>query len=285
MDLGRVGIWSIGLRSEDPARRREILEAAAELEELGYGAIWLGGSPDVSHAIPLIEATHRIVVATGILNIWDHDAAEVAARRGALAAAHPGRFLLGLGASHAASVGRYDKPYSTMVGYLDRLDAASPPVPKSERVLAALGQRMLQLSGDRAAGAHPYLVTPQHTRQARVRLGAGPLLAPEVKVILETDPEQARTAARRHLAPYLHLPNYTNNLLRLGFTAEDLSSGGSDQLIDAIFAWGDLQAVRKRLAEFHNTGADHVCVQVITDDRQALPRPQWRELAAALDFR
>jgi probable F420-dependent oxidoreductase len=281
MDLGRVGIWSIGLRSEDPQARGDITEAAAELEELGYGAIWLGGSPGIEHAVPLIEATSRLVVATGILSIWQYKAEDVAVQHNALARSDPGRFLLGLGVSHGPLVGDdYRRPYGAMIDYLDRLDAAD--VPRSERVIAALGPKMLAASRDRAAGAHPYLTTPEHTRKAREILGAGPLLAPEVKVVLDTDPDRARVTARDHLALYLRLPNYTGNLLRLGFVEDDLRDGGSDRLVDAVFAWGDLDAVRDRVAAHHQAGADHVALQVITADRTQLPRRQWRELAAVV---
>jgi len=283
MDLSRVGIWSIGLRNEDPNAAGEIREAAAELEGLGYGAIWLGGSPGVSHAVPLLEVTSRIVVATGILSIWDHDAAEVAARQAVLAIEHPGRFVLGLGASHAALAKAYDKPYSAMVDYLDRLDTAGSS--KSERVLAALGPRMLALSRDRAAGAHPYLVTPEHTATAREILGQGPLLAPEVKVVLDDDPVRARAAARRHLGMYLLLPNYTNSLLRLGFTGDDFRDGGSDRLVDATFACGGVEAARQRIAAHREAGADHVVVQVIAGEGAVLPRSQWRDLAAGLELK
>jgi probable F420-dependent oxidoreductase len=280
MDLGQIGIWNSGLRDEDPGAAGEIREAAAELEDLGYGAIWLGASPGVRHAAPLLDATSRIVVATGILNIWSYDPAEVAAEQAALAAEHPGRFLLGLGASHAALVKDYRRPYSAMVDFLDRLDAAgSQP---ADRVLAALGPRMLALSRDRAAGAHPYLITPEHTAKAREILGAAPLLAPEVKVVLDTDPERARAAARGHLAIYLGMPNYTGNLARLGFGEEDFAAGGSDRLIDATFAWGDMAAIRERVAAHQEAGAGHVVLQVVTGDNVSLPRAQWRELAAGL---
>jgi probable F420-dependent oxidoreductase len=283
MELGRVGVWNIGLRSEDPDARGEITDAAAELEELGYGAIWLGGSPGVEHAVPLIEATSRIVVATGILNIWAYDADTVARRHTDLTAKHPGRFLLGLGVSHSALVPNYRQPYAAMVDYLDALDAATPAVPKEERVLAALGPKMLKLSRDRALGAHPYLVTPEFTSHAREILGRGPLLAPEAKVVMETEPGRARALAREHLSIYLQMENYTRNLLRLGFTEDDLRDGGSDHLIDACFAWGDLDTIRKRIAAFHEAGADHVAVQVIAGgDRMNLPRREWRELAGAL---
>jgi probable F420-dependent oxidoreductase len=282
MDLGRVGVWSVGLRNDDPDAAGQIREAAAELEELGYGAIWLGSSPGIEHAVPLLEATSRIVVATGILNIWQHDAADVSARRSQVDADHPGRFLLGLGASHAALVEGYRRPYSAMVDYLDHLDATgSRP---ADRVLAALGPRMLALSRDRAAGAHPYLVTPEHTATARKILGPDPLLAPEVKVVLDADPGRARTAARGHLAIYLQLPNYTKNLLRFGFTEDDLRDGGSDRLIDATFAWGGTDAVRERAAAHRAAGADHIVLQVVTGEGVDLPREQWRELAAGLDL-
>ncbi|GAB2930107.1 LLM class F420-dependent oxidoreductase [Streptomyces heilongjiangensis] len=280
---GRYGIWSAGLRSEDPARRGELVEAAAELEELGFDTVWLGGSTTVRHAVPLIEATSRLTVATGIQSIWRYEAADTAAEYAALEAAHPGRFLLGLGVSHAQLTDRYRRPYAAMVAYLDALDAAG--VPAERRVLAALGPRMLRLSRDRAAGAHPYLVTPEHTAEARETLGAGPLLAPELKVVLEADPTRARATARAHLSFYLDLPNYTNTFLRLGFTDSDLSDGGSDRLIDAVYAWGDEDRVRARVDEFHAAGADQVALQVLDEGTtgDALPRESWRRLAALLD--
>ncbi|MEV4866530.1 LLM class F420-dependent oxidoreductase [Streptomyces ossamyceticus] len=281
-NTGRYGIWSIGLRSEDPARRGELAEVAAELEELGFGAVWLGGSTGVRHAVPLIEATTRLTVATGIQSIWQYEAGDTATEYAALEAAHPGRFLLGLGVSHAKLADRYRRPYAAMVAYLDALDAAG--VPAERRVLAALGPKMLRLSRDRAAGSHPYLVTPEHTAEAREALGNGPLLAPELKVILETDPTRARTTARAHLSFYLDLPNYTNTFLRLGFTESDLAAGGSDRLIDALYAWGDENRIRARVDEFHTAGADHVALQVIEDGAagDALPREGWRRVAALL---
>jgi probable F420-dependent oxidoreductase len=278
-----IGIWSRGLRDENPNAAGEIREAAAELEDLGYTSIWLGASPGVRHARPLLEATSRIVVATGILNIWEYDAAEVAAQQADLVKDHPGRFLLGLGASHGFNVENYRKPYSTMVEFLDGLDAAGSAT--ADRVLAALGPRMLALSRDRAAGAHPYLITPEHTATAREILGTDPLLAPEVKVVLDTDPDRARTAARGHLAIYLGMPNYTGNLLRLGFTDDDFRDGGSDRLVDATFAWGGMDVIRERVAAHREAGADQVVLQVVTAGGEALPRSQWRELADGLDLR
>jgi probable F420-dependent oxidoreductase len=285
--VGRYGIWSIGLRSEDAARRGELAEAVSELEELGYGAVWLGGNSTARNAAPLIEATRRIVVATSIQSVWQQDPADTAAEFIELETSHPDRFVLGLGVSHGPRVEQYRKPYSAMVGYLDRLDeldrSGRGGVPVGHRLLAALGPKMLELSRDRAAGAIPYLGTPGHTARARDILGEGSLLAPEFKVVLETDPTRARTVARAYLAPYLELPNYTNNFLRLGFTESDVTGGGSDRLIDALFAWGEDSRIRERIEAFHAAGADHVALQVVTDDpRDALPREEWRRLASLL---
>ncbi|MFF4710282.1 LLM class F420-dependent oxidoreductase [Streptomyces eurythermus] len=279
--VGRYGVWSFELRSEDPARRGELDEAAAELEELGYGAIWLGGNSTADHAAPLIGATRGVVVGTSIQSVWQQDAATTAAGFAGLEAADPGRFALGLGVSHGPLVKDYRRPYAAMVEYLDELDRAG--VPAERRVLAALGPRMLELSRDRAAGAIPYLTTPEHTERAREILGAGPLLAPELKVVLESDPARARETARAYLARYLELPNYTNNFLRLGFTEADVADGGSDRLIDAVFAWGDEARIRERVTAFHEAGADHVALQVVTANTgEVLPRKEWRALAALL---
>ncbi|AYN43290.1 LLM class F420-dependent oxidoreductase [Streptomyces dangxiongensis] len=280
-NIGRYGVWSGELRSEDPARRGELDEAAAELEELGYGAVWLGGNSTVDHAAPLIGATRRITVGTSIQSVWQQDAATTAAGFTEIETAHPGRFMLGLGVSHGPLVKNYQRPFAAMTGYLGELDTAG--VPADRRVLAALGPRMLALSGDRAAGAIPYLVTPEHTARAREILGEGPLLAPEFKVVLETDPARARETARAYLARYLELPNYTDNFLRLGFTEADVAAGGSDRLIDAVFAWGGETRIRERVAAFHEAGADHVALQVVTDGTDGtLPREEWRRLASLL---
>jgi probable F420-dependent oxidoreductase len=279
--VGRYGIWSVGLRSEDPAQRAEIAEAAAELEQLGYGAVWLGGSSAARHAVPLLEATSRLTVGTSIQSIWQYDAEASAAGFAEVDSAHPGRFVLGLGVSHAKLADQYRRPYSALVDYLDALDAAG--VPAERRVLAALGPKTLQLSADRAAGAIPYLVTPEHTAQAREILGEAPLLAPEFKVVPETDPTRARALAREALAMYLSLPNYTNSFLRLGFTEDDLADGGSDRLVDALYAWGDEDRIRDRVNAFHEAGADHVAIQVVDDGpRDGLQREAWRRLADLL---
>ncbi|HEU5158588.1 MAG TPA: LLM class F420-dependent oxidoreductase [Streptosporangiaceae bacterium] len=286
MDLGRVGIWDIGMRTEQHVASGAAAEAAAELEELGYGAIWLGFSPGVRHAAPLLKATSRIVVATGILSIWDYEPAEVAAQHAAVTAEYPERFLLGLGVSHQVIVQeRYKRPLAAMHAFLDGLDQAATPVPASERVLAALGPRMLAASRERAAGAHPYMVTPEHTRHARQLLGPDRLLAPEVKVVIDPDPDRALATARNHVSMYTALPNYANNLRRLGFTDADLREGGSDELVSAVVAWQGPDAIRERVAAHQEAGADHVCVQVVTDDRAGMPREGWRELAAILGLR
>ncbi|WP_399939656.1 LLM class F420-dependent oxidoreductase [Streptomyces sp. BBFR25] len=278
--VGRYGVWSGGFRSDDPEGAPERAEAVAELERLGFGALWLGGNTAARLAAPLIGATERIVVGTSIQSIWEHKASEAAASFAELEVSHPGRFVLGLGVSHAPIAEGYRRPYSTMVGYLDELDRAG--MGSGHRVLAALGPKMLDLSRDRAAGAIPYLVTPEHTAQARERLGEGALLAPEFKVVLDSDPSRARATARAYLAMYLKLPNYTKNFLNLGFTDADVSGGGSDRLIDAVFAWGDEATVRARIDAFHDAGADHVALQLVEDDMTRLPREGWRRLASLL---
>ena len=279
MDLGRIGLWSwLSAADLDSA-----VGAVAELERLGCGAFWFPESPaSFDIARTLLEATSRIVVATGIVSIWKHSPDETAAAYHALAEAHPDRFLLGLGVSHHfLADGQYRRPLSKMREYLDALDAMERPVPASARVLAALGPRMLELARDRSAGAHPYLVTPEHTRQAREVLGPDRILATEQAVVLETDPERARALGRQHLAIYLRAPNYTNNWLRLGFTEADFADGGSDRLVDALVAWGDVSVIRERVARHQEAGADHVCLQIVTGEA-GLPVEQWRALAPAL---
>ncbi|WP_053853298.1 LLM class F420-dependent oxidoreductase [Streptomyces sp. NRRL B-24085] len=280
--IGKHGIWNGGgLRAEDPSQRGERAEAAAELEELGFGAIWLGGSSSAANAAPLLEATSRIVVGTSIQSIWDHEAEDAAASFADLRAAHSGRFVLGLGVSHAKLAEQYRRPYSALVAYLDALDAAG--VPAEGRVLAALGPRTVELARDRSAGSIPYLITAEQTAKSRELLGPEPLLAPELKVVLESDPARARTLARDYLAMYLGLPNYTNNFLRNGFTEDDLKDGGSDRLVDAVFAWGTDENIRARVDEFIAAGADHVALQVVDGGpRYSLPRQAWRRLAALL---
>ncbi len=291
MDIGRVGLWTFQLDLQ-PATKAQ--QAAAEIEELGYGAIWipeaLGREAFTSSGI-LLAGTRRIVIATGIANIWGRDAMAMASAQKTLAEAYPERFLLGIGVSHAPLVAGlrghdYDKPYSFMSTYLDAMDRAPfmavGPTTEPKRVIGALHPKMLKLSAERAWGAHPYFVTPEHTAWARGILGSGPLLAPEQAVVLETDPSVARQIARVHMATYLGLPNYARNLNRLGFGDADLADGGSDRLVDAIVAWGDVDAIVARVRAHHDAGADHVCVQVLDPDVRGLPMPQWRTLAPAL---
>jgi probable F420-dependent oxidoreductase len=280
---GEIGVWSPQLRE---GAARDVAEAAAELEELGYGTIWVPGREhdDLEERLHLLlSSTQRITVATGIVSIWTHPADATAALQARLTSEFPGRFLLGLGVSHAPSVGeRYRRPLTEMTRYLDALDAADPPVPRTERVLAALAPRMLALARERARGSHPYLVTPEHTRVAREALGPDALLAPEQTVVLEEDADAARAVARQWLARYLQLPNYAKNWLRTGFDGADIENGGSDRLVDALVAWGDADAIGARVDAQRSAGADHVALQVVTSDPARLPREQWRRLAGAL---
>lgn len=286
MQLTGVGVWSSQLRYGDPAVSAE---AATELEELGYTALWIPdvGGPVFDAVGNLLKATKAAVVATGILNLWMHEPADVATNYNELTTAHGDRLLLGIGVSHAPLVdagepGRYKKPLAATKAYLDAIDATERPVPVDRRVLAALGPKMLHLSATRANGSHPYLVSPEITAQARERLGVGPLLLPEQTAILTTDRDQAREIGTEWLRNYLGLPNYANNLLRSGFTQEDLDTV-SDRVFDAIIAWGDEETILRRVQEHRAAGADHVCVQVLDADPRAYPREQWRRLAAALN--
>jgi probable F420-dependent oxidoreductase len=284
VDIGRVGIWSSSRQWRDD---KENADAVAELDDLGYGALWLGGaSGDLGLVKALLGASKRLPLATGVVNIWMSEPRPVSAVVDSVNHDFPDRFLLGLGVGHAVSTEaagqRYERPYEKMVEYLDALDATATPIRRDQLVLAALGPRVLRLAAERSAGAHPYLVPPEHTQRAREILGPDRLLAPEQKVLLETDPARAREKARRSLAIYLRLPNYTNNLRRLGFTADDLAEPGSDRLVDALVAWGDVATVVERVKAHHDAGADHVGIQAIGADFGSLPRGEWRELAPTL---
>lgn len=286
MQLAGVGIWSSQLRYGDPV---ESAEAAAELDELGFRALWI---PDVGGQLfdavgNLLAATTTTTIATGILNLWMHTPGDVATHYAALTAEHGDRFLVGIGVSHAPLIdagnpGRYRKPLAATKAFLDELDATPQPIPAERRALAALGPKMLQLAAQRSAGAHPYLVTPDHTASARETLGDGPLLLPEQTVILTEDADEARSIGTDWLRSYLGLPNYANNLLRSGFSEDDISQV-SQRLFDAIIVWGDEQTVLRRVFEHRAAGADHVCVQVLLNDPKAYPREQWRRIAAALN--
>jgi probable F420-dependent oxidoreductase len=253
-DLGRFGVWTFGAPKP---------EQAVEIEKLGYGAVWVGGSPagDLNYVDPILEATETLQVATGIINVWTADAAEVAEAYHRVEAAYPGRFLLGIGIGHPEHTEEYRKPYDVLVEYLDALDAAK--VPTSRMVVAALGPKVLKLSATRSAGAHPYLTTPEHTAQAHALIGNAVYLAPEHKVVLTTDAEEARAIGRETVDFYLNLSNYLNNWKRLGFTDGDIAKPGSDKLIDAVVAHGTPETVAARLNEHLDAGADHVSIQVL----------------------
>lgn len=255
-NLGRFGSFGRGVTPQQ----------ATEIEALGYGAVWVGGSPPaaLSWVEPILQATTTLCVATGIVNIWSAPAQRVAESFHRIEAAYPGRFLLGIGVGHAEMISEYRKPYNALVEYLDRLDDYG--VPANRRVVAALGPRVLGLSAGRSAGAHPYLTTPEHTARARELIGPSAFLAPEHKVVLTTDSARARTVGRQALDMYFNLANYRNNWKRLGFTDDEVSRPGSDRLVDAVVAYGTPDAIAARLNEHLLAGADHVPIQVLTED-------------------
>lgn len=291
MELTKYGVWTHTLDMQPAPGARQ---AAAEIESLGFGAIWIPEAVNreaMANSMLLLGATERIVVATGIANLYARDAMSMSGGHKTVTSAYPDRFLLGIGVSHQVAVElmrgqSYGKPLTTMRGYLDAMDSAmyfaAPPPVEPVRVLAALGPKMLGLARDRTAGAHPYFVPIEHTSVAREILGKGKLLCPEQAVVLETDPTTARAVARGHMSTYLGLPNYTNNLKRFGWTDDDIADGGSDALVDAIVAWGSTDDVVKRINAHHDAGADHVAIQVLDADPRALPMASWRELASAL---
>jgi probable F420-dependent oxidoreductase len=291
MELGRVGIWTGHL---DAQPIDALPDVASELETLGFDALWIpevAGRDPFVNATLLLGATERLVVATGIATIYGRDPVSMASVWKTLTDAFPGRFLLGLGVSHQPAVEGirrhdYGPPLTAMREYLDGMDAAPylarPPRGEPVRALAALGPKMLDLAATRAVGAHPYFVPVEHTARAREVMGPDAWLMPEQMAVLETDPSKAREVARQTMAVYLGLPNYVNNLRRLGWTDDDLGDGGSDRLVDAIVVWGDEAAVQARCAEHFAAGADHVCVQVLNGSRSHLPLDEWRRLAPAL---
>lgn len=292
IDIGRVGIWTGALDGHPTSAAQE---AAQEIESLGYSTLWLpeavGREPFVASAT-LLGATTSLKLATGIANIYARDPMTTVAAQKTLAEAFPGRFLLGLGVSHQHLVQHlrkhdYSKPLTYMKAYLAAMDeamfAAVSPAEDPGRVLAALGPKMLEVAATQANGAHPYFATPEHTATCREVMGPDALLAPEQMLVLDTDPARARAVARAAMAVYLRAPNYLNNLRRLGYGDDDWADykNASDRLVDAIVAWGDVDALAARVQAHHDAGADHVCVQVLRGDRE-LPRREWRELAPAL---
>jgi probable F420-dependent oxidoreductase len=277
-DLGRFGVWTFGVPK---------VEQAVEIERLGYGAVWIGGSPagDLNYVEPILAATEKLQVATGIINVWQAPADEVAEAYHRVEKAYPGRFLLGIGIGHPEHTDEYRKPYDVLVEYLDALDAAK--VPTSRRVLAALGPKVLKLSAQRSAGAHPYLTTPEHTGQARNTIGNTVYLAPEHKVVLtdgsDSAAEEARAVGRDAVGFYLNLSNYLNNWKRLGFTDDDIAKPGSDKLIDSVVAHGTPEAIAARLHEHLDAGADHVTIQVLGGWDKLIPT--LTELAGPLGLK
>jgi probable F420-dependent oxidoreductase len=269
--LGTIGIWR---------RHQEGTEGVSELEALGFGALWLGGSPSLSDARPFLERSSTLTVATGILNVWRHEPAAVAPGHTVLNDEFGGRFLLGIGIGHPEATSEYRRPLATMRAFFDGLDAGEPPVPRDERVAAALGPKMLDLAAERSLGAHPYFTTTEHTRYARDRVGPGTLVAPEVTVVVEPDEETGREKARAFAAHYLGLRNYTANLLRHGFTERDIAGGGSDRLIDAVVPHGPAERVADAVRAHLEAGADHVCLQPV--GHGGVPLEDYRALARAL---
>ncbi len=274
MDLGEYGVWTtfraIG-EDSGPA-------AASLAEELGFGTLWLGGSPRLPATRPLLAATDRLVIATGIVNVWQYEPAQLAAEFGELEAEFPGRLLVGIGIGHPEATDEYRAPLAKMTEFLDGLDAAAQPLPRDRRCLAALGPKMLDLSAARGLGTHPYFTPVAHTRFARERLGAGALIAPELACVLGDDPGRER--ARAYAVGYLRLRNYTRNLLRFGFTQPELDNGGSDRLIDELVPQGTAEQIAALARAHIGAGADHVCLQTV--GISGLPAEQWRALIAAL---
>ncbi|MDF2435544.1 MAG: hypothetical protein JWP44_5177 [Mucilaginibacter sp.] len=276
MNLTKYGIWT----SERSLGDEHLAEAAQLVESLGFGALWLGGSPHLPVTRPMLAATERIVIATGIVNVWHYEPAQLAAEFAELDAEFPGRLLLGIGIGHREATIEYAKPLTTTRMFLDGIAAAPTPVPKERMCLAALGPKMLDLAGERTLGTHPYVVPPEHSRFARERLGEGKLVAPELACVLDTDPERARATARQYAKLYLGLTNYTSNLLRFGFTEADIADGGSDRLVDTIVPQGDAARLAAAAQEHLDAGADHVCLQTV--GVRGVPEQEWTALAGAL---
>jgi probable F420-dependent oxidoreductase len=291
VDIGKVGIWTFAFDQLPNAQAQEL---ASDVEQMGYGAVWVPeavGKDPLVHAGLLLSATSRLVLATGIASIYARDPMAMKQGQSTLTEAFPDRFLLGLGVSHAPMVEgmrghTYGKPVTAMRAYLDAMESAlymgAAPTTAPQTVIGALGPNMLALAGERTQGVHPYNVTPEHTAQAREIVGPGKIVATEMAVAMTTDPAAAREAGRAHLAIYLGLPNYVNNLRRLGFGDDDFVDGGGDRLIDGLVAWGTPDQIAARVREHHDAGADHVCLQVLAERGGPAPVEQWRTLAPAV---
>jgi probable F420-dependent oxidoreductase len=279
MEIGKVGVWTM----LEAMTAQETLDFAKTLEQLGYRALWIPEGPGrdpFAHAAYLLSHTTKLVVATGIANIWARDATAMASASRTVAEIAPGRFILGIGVSHkpvlAARGHRYDKPYSFMKEYLTTLNSGLQKMPATNEqiplLIAALHPKMLDLAATQTNGTHPYFVPPEHTAKVRRQIVPKSWICVEQAVILETDAIKARTAARQHMSFYItQLPNYRNNLKALGWQDEDFEKGCSDRLVDAIVAWGSKENIRERIEAHLTAGATHVCIQALRADGRPLP--------------
>jgi probable F420-dependent oxidoreductase len=275
MELTKFGVWVGRALPEE-----EYATAASLAQELGFGTLWFGGSPRLPHLRPMLEATDTLVVATGIVNIWQYDPVELADEFAAIESDFPGRLLLGIGIGHPEATSEYEKPLPKTRHFFDGIAGSDHPVPRERMVLAALGPKMLDLSFERSLGTHPYFTPPAHTKFARERLGPTALVAPEQAVVVDSDPSSAVDKARKYADMYLNLTNYTTNLKRYGYSDEDIADGGTPALIDELVPQGSGEQVAAALVAHLDAGADHVCVQTV--GVAGVPRAEWTEVAAAL---
>jgi probable F420-dependent oxidoreductase len=276
MKLGLYGVWTTyaAIGEENAA------DTAALVQDLGFGTFWLGGSPRLRSVRPLLTGADRIVVGTGIVNVWQYDPADLAAEYAELAPAFGERLLVGIGIGHPEATSDYRRPLSSMRAFLDGLDHAPAPLPRDHRCLAALRPRMLELAAERSLGAHTYFVPVDHTKAVREQLGPRPLIATELACVVDRDPTSAREKARTYARRYLALHNYTTNLLAFGFTEGDFADGGSDRLLEAIIPHGTPELIAAVAGDHVEAGADHVCLQPV--GVTGVPRAEWRALAGAL---
>jgi len=275
-ELGTFGVWTTyrGIGEENAG------EAAALVAELGFGTFWLGGSPRLSSVRPLLEASDSLAVATGIVNVWAYQPADLAREYADLSPQFGDRLLVGIGIGHPEATSDYTRPLASTRAFLDGLDAAPDPIPADHRALAALGPKMLDMCRERSRGTLTYFVSPEHTRAARAQLGDGSLIATELACVLDTDEESARATARRYAELYLGLGNYTRNLVRHGFSDDDVAHGGSDRLIDTVVPHGTAEEIAAAARAHLEAGADPVCLQPV--GVRGIPRSEWTALASAL---
>jgi probable F420-dependent oxidoreductase len=276
VDLGRLGVWT----TYRAIGEEHAGEAAALVERLGYGAFWLGSSPRLPSVRPLLEATESLVVATSIVNVWAYEPEQLAAEHAALARDFPDRLLVGIGIGHPEAARDYARPLTAMREFLDGLDNAETPLPRDRRCLAALAPKILALSAERSLGTIPYFTPVAHTSAARAQVGAEALVAPELAFALDDDADRARESARSYALSYLGRRNYTSNLLRYGFTEQDIADGGSDRLLDAVIPHGSIETIADVARAHFEAGADHLALQALGES--GIPRRGWAALASAL---